>query len=1084
MSNVHLINLNPTRFKLKPGEQAEASLSIRNISADFQTYQVVVQGGEPARVTLDRKTASAISGQETEKIRLTMALPATMRGGNYPLIITAVVDNYPDRPKVEAVLLLEVDAPITEPGPVAAPIMPIIPAISQKPIALPIPPGDPNILPYAIAPGLRVKVTPAPELKPEPAAINSMVELTNTDAENRIIDYSLSLVGLPATWVSIDPPQVPLNSNESGKIRLTLRPTVTAPVGVYRFSLRVYSHLNPAVKLEIPCTFEVKGNIPKNQYTNMSPQPQDSNPSLLLVASERSLVVNPGGENQLGLTLRNQSLVPLTLDLRILGLPKTWHDLNNVKIDLAPNQTISYPLKLKPSPETLPGAYPLTVLAQVRSDPNLSVRVSVPIEITETKGNFTPAIQIKLDQDQTVIKLDRRNNLEFNIRNLSVRQDVYYLRVEGEGLNPNWLTVEQSRPQIAPFAEISAKVKFQIPLDAGLAGSYPIRIRVFSDIYPNLEALATSRLEVPIAGGYTLNLTPPEGRGIGESNYQLEVNNLANAPLYLKLAALEQTSSLIFRFNPPELDVPAKGKMLVPLLVNPRYQVSSDAIRDFQVKSEGYFKLTGGIQQLAEPKQTAARHLQEVPPTLIVSMNPLENQTDHVAYYEVRVNNSGTERSKIRFQVTNPNPKLSYTFEPPELTVNPKEEGKTSLTVSHRLKATSDQPEVYHFRVQAGYAGEGVASVVAGFADARMIYRALIVAKKKRGIGLLVGVVLAGLVLAGGTAAGLLLLNNNSDATPTVIGGLPTTIAGGLTPAVPTISQDNGAFATATAIANNNATAIAQGGATATALANGNATAIASGNSATITAQANMNAAATVQAGKNATATAQANLTATATAQANLTATAKAGVTATAQSATITANAPGVRLDLLNNPTTATWCSKDVNDASCVALPFPGSEADNRGFALLRENFTMEDNTVPKGKVLEMHPKWVTNGLIMGIFPSYTVKPGEHFKASVGFLKHPAPGAQHVLFRVEVVLDNDIFGIARPRIAEVDATYDSKLQEIDIDLSSAPQLGVPGNQPRVNFVGRSVRLRFVVIGLNAGSGADWAAWVNPRIEHP
>jgi hypothetical protein len=460
-------------------------------------------------------------------------------------------------------------------------------------------------------------------------------------------------------------------------------------------------------------------------------------------------------------------------------------------------------------------------------------------------------------------------------------------------------------------------------------------------------------------------------------------------------------------------------------------------------------------------------------------MNPLENQTDQVAFYEVRVNNSGTERSKIRFQITNPNEKLKYAFEPPELTVNPKEEGKSSLMVTHRLKATSDQPEVYHFRVQAGYAGEGVASVVAGFTDARMIYRALLV-KKKRGIGLLVGVVLAGLVLAGGaTAAGLLLLSN-SNATPTIAAALPTTAAGGLTPPVipnTPVPQDNGAIATATAIANNNATAIAKGGATATALAIGNATAIASGNSATITAQANLNATATAQVSSNATATAVAQA-------ATATATAKAGSTATAQSATITANAPGVRLDLLTNPSAATWCSKDNSDPSCVALPFPGSEADNRGFALIRENFAMEDNTVPKGKVLEMHPKWVTNGLIMGIFPSYTVKPGEHFKASVGFLKHPAPGAQHVLFRVEVVLDSDIFGIARPRIAEVDATYDSKLQEIDIDLANAPQLGVPGNPPKVSFIGRSVRLRLVVIGLNPGSGADWAAWVNPRIEHP
>jgi len=161
--------------------------------------------------------------------------------------------------------------------------------------------------------------------------------------------------------------------------------------------------------------------------------------------------------------------------------------------------------------------------------------------------------------------------------------------------------------------------------------------------------------------------------------------------------------------------------------------------------------------------------------------------------------------------------------------------------------------------------------------------------------------------------------------------------------------------------------------------------------------------------------------------------------------------------DLHTRAPDANW----VSGAS--TLTFGGPETDSNGFAMYRNNQRLEDGTSP-AKILETHPQWVTDGVITGTYPAYTVVSGEHFKAKIGFLalSDGTCGAGNVKFP----LNYKEAGVTRA-LGEWTDACDNTLKDLDVDLNS--------------IAGKTVQ--FVLAALaNGSAGQDWAVWVSPRVE--
>lgn len=163
--------------------------------------------------------------------------------------------------------------------------------------------------------------------------------------------------------------------------------------------------------------------------------------------------------------------------------------------------------------------------------------------------------------------------------------------------------------------------------------------------------------------------------------------------------------------------------------------------------------------------------------------------------------------------------------------------------------------------------------------------------------------------------------------------------------------------------------------------------------------------------------------------------------------------------DLHSRATDASW----VGSAGVVT--FGGPDTDANGFAMYRNNQKLEDGSSP-AKVLEIHPQFVNNGVMTGLYPAYTVVAGEHFKARIGFLAK-ADGSCGV-GSAKFQLNYKESGVIKP-LGEWTETCDGSMRDVDVDLGT--------------IAGKNVQFALAVLA-NGPADQDWAVWVSPRIEIP
>ena len=164
-------------------------------------------------------------------------------------------------------------------------------------------------------------------------------------------------------------------------------------------------------------------------------------------------------------------------------------------------------------------------------------------------------------------------------------------------------------------------------------------------------------------------------------------------------------------------------------------------------------------------------------------------------------------------------------------------------------------------------------------------------------------------------------------------------------------------------------------------------------------------------------------------------------------------------LDFHTRAPDASW----VGSAGVVTFGGPDTNAD--GFAMFRNSQRLEDGSSP-GKILEIHPQFVNNGVMTGLYPSYTVVAGERFRARIGFLSK-ADGTCGV-GNAKFQLNYKEAGVIKP-LGEWTETCDGTMRDIDVDLSS--------------IAGRNVQFALAVLA-NGPADDDSAVWVSPRIQLP
>jgi hypothetical protein len=138
---------------------------------------------------------------------------------------------------------------------------------------------------------------------------------------------------------------------------------------------------------------------------------------------------------------------------------------------------------------------------------------------------------------------------------------------------------------------------------------------------------------------------------------------------------------------------------------------------------------------------------------------------------------------------------------------------------------------------------------------------------------------------------------------------------------------------------------------------------------------------------------------------------------------------------------------------------FGDRDPDDPGVAAYVENIKLEDGKT-YAKVLATYPQFANDGLISGLYPSYTVKDGEHFRSQFGF----RPDCTGANVKIQMYYQE---GGNSTLLKEWTKSCDGKLLDMDYDLSALKD--------------KSVQFKFVV-STNGAPTADKPLWVDPRIQ--
>jgi hypothetical protein len=157
--------------------------------------------------------------------------------------------------------------------------------------------------------------------------------------------------------------------------------------------------------------------------------------------------------------------------------------------------------------------------------------------------------------------------------------------------------------------------------------------------------------------------------------------------------------------------------------------------------------------------------------------------------------------------------------------------------------------------------------------------------------------------------------------------------------------------------------------------------------------------------------------------------------------------------DFIAKGPNAAWRNATTN------LPWGDPDNDAPGVAVNVANVKMEDGNT-YGSLLVTYPQQITDGMILGLYPAYTIQANDHLRAKIGLRYNCGSGS--VKFQIRY-----IEGASEVTVGEWIENCDGALSSLDINLSA--------------LVGHNVQFELVVM-TNGVWDHDQALWVAPRTE--
>ena len=163
--------------------------------------------------------------------------------------------------------------------------------------------------------------------------------------------------------------------------------------------------------------------------------------------------------------------------------------------------------------------------------------------------------------------------------------------------------------------------------------------------------------------------------------------------------------------------------------------------------------------------------------------------------------------------------------------------------------------------------------------------------------------------------------------------------------------------------------------------------------------------------------------------------------------------AANVTFNFVSKGPNAEW-----HNASTI-LPWGDPAEDSLGVAVSLDSAKLEDGTT-RSDILATYPQHIDNGIIYGIYPSYTVQNGDHLRSKLGFRSDCTNGKVRFIVKYKE-------GATETTLGEWLKACDGGIIAIEKDLSS--------------LSGKTLQFILYVSAEGSPEG-DKSVWISPRIE--
>lgn len=293
-----------------------------------------------------------------------------------------------------------------------------------------------------------------------------------------------------------------------------------------------------------------------------------------------------GGDQPLGLTIRNVSAIDTEYTLTVSGLADGWYVVTE-RVQVPAREAVDAGLRLRPPAGSPAGTYAFTVHAAVAHAPHISgaatgeLRIGVaapddpaqrtaPVAVAARDASSVrpPEIALGPSTDFHFDQVEVSHQAVLTLRNEGRLMEVYDIVVDG--VPSHWYT-PPGDVRIDPGASVQVPLQLHPRSDADHpAGVYPFTVRVAPAGYPDSAATVSGQLT--IEGTHTIDayIDPTQSRG-REASYRVVVRNTGNTRMTVNVRELDMGSEgrLQLTFQPPGELQPGEERVM-PLFVDAR----------------------------------------------------------------------------------------------------------------------------------------------------------------------------------------------------------------------------------------------------------------------------------------------------------------------------------------------------------------------------------------------------------------------------------------------------------------------------------------------------------------------------------